>query len=77
MAGDFDLAVCVVVGGLFYAAISLKSKLAHRLFGSRIDQVKRKLKLNGSLMLKKRVSEWCPCFKIYWPCLSFSGQGFL
>lgn len=39
------VAVCVGVGGLFYAAISLKSKLAHRVFGSRIDALQRKLKL--------------------------------
>ncbi len=37
--------ICVVVGGIFYAAISLKSKLAHRLFGSRIEALQRKLKL--------------------------------
>lgn len=37
--------VCIVIGGLFYAAVTLKSKLAHRLFGSRIDALQRKLKL--------------------------------
>ena len=39
------VAICVGIGGLFYAAISLKSKLAHRLFGSRIEALQRKLKL--------------------------------
>ena len=39
------LAVCAGIGGLFYAAASLKSKLAHRLFGSRIEALQRKLKL--------------------------------
>ena len=37
--------ICVGFGGLFYAAVSLKSKLAHRLFGSRIEALQRKLKL--------------------------------
>lgn len=37
--------MCIVMGGLFYAAVSLKSKLAHRLFGSRIETLQRKLKL--------------------------------
>lgn len=37
--------VCASMGALFYAAISLKSKLAHRLFGSKIDTLRRKLKL--------------------------------
>ncbi len=35
--------ICVGFGGLVYAAISLKSKLAHRLFGSRIDRLAQKL----------------------------------
>jgi O-antigen/teichoic acid export membrane protein len=39
--------ICVGVGGLFYAAVSLKSKLAHRLFGSRIEALQRKLKLKN------------------------------
>lgn len=37
--------VCVVVGGLVYIAAALKSKLAHRLFGSRIESLQRKLRL--------------------------------
>lgn len=37
--------VCAGIGGLFYTAVSLKSKLAHRLFGSRIEALQRKLKL--------------------------------
>lgn len=35
--------ICVGFGGLVYAAFSLKSKLAHRLFGSRIDRLAQKL----------------------------------
>lgn len=37
--------VCSGIGALFYVVISLKSKLAHRLFGSKIDTLQRKLKL--------------------------------
>ena len=33
----------VVVGVLVYAALSLKSKLANRLFGEKVDWLKRKL----------------------------------
>ncbi|MGE8078684.1 putative polysaccharide biosynthesis protein [Peribacillus loiseleuriae] len=35
--------ISVGFGGLVYAAFSLKSKLAHRLFGSRIDRLAQKL----------------------------------
>lgn len=39
------VAVCAIFGALIYAALSLKSKLAHRLFGTRIDRLKAKLGL--------------------------------
>jgi hypothetical protein len=39
------VAVCAIFGALVYAALSLKSKLAHRLFGARIDRLKAKLGL--------------------------------
>ncbi|MFJ8245857.1 oligosaccharide flippase family protein [Peribacillus asahii] len=39
------VAICVGLGGLFYAAVALKSKLAHRLFGSRIERLQKRLKL--------------------------------
>ncbi|MFJ7974523.1 putative polysaccharide biosynthesis protein [Peribacillus sp. JNUCC 23] len=35
--------ISAIFGGLVYAAFSLKSKLAHRLFGSRIDRLAQKL----------------------------------
>ena len=35
--------IAVIVGVAFYFALSLKSKLAHRLFGSKIDRLKNKL----------------------------------
>ena len=35
--------VAVIVGVAFYFALSLKSKLAHRLFGSKVDRLKKKL----------------------------------
>ena len=38
-------AICSGFGALIYAALSLKSKLAHRLFGTRIDRLKQKLGL--------------------------------
>ena len=37
--------ICIAFSGLFYAAASLKSKLANRLFGNRIEALQRKLKL--------------------------------
>lgn len=37
--------ISAVFGGLVYALLSLKSKLAHRLLGSRIDRLKQKLGL--------------------------------
>jgi O-antigen/teichoic acid export membrane protein len=39
------IAICVVFGGLVYLALSLKSKLAYKLFGSRIEKLQRKLGL--------------------------------
>lgn len=39
------VAVCAIFGALIYTALSLKSKLAHRLFGTRIDRLKQKLGL--------------------------------
>ncbi|RFU69724.1 polysaccharide biosynthesis protein [Bacillus sp. V59.32b] len=38
-------ALCMLFGGLVYAVLSLKSTLAHRLFGNRIEKLQRKLKL--------------------------------
>jgi len=37
------IAIAVTVGALFYFALALKSKLAHRLFGSKVDRLKQKL----------------------------------
>jgi O-antigen/teichoic acid export membrane protein len=37
--------ICAICGGLVYSLLSLKSKLAHTLFGSRIDRVRGKLKV--------------------------------
>lgn len=39
--------ICAGAGALFYASVSLKSKLAHRLFGNKIDSLQRKLKLKA------------------------------
>ena len=33
----------VAIGAIFYFALALKSKLAHRLFGSKIERLKNKL----------------------------------
>lgn len=39
------IAICAAVGSVIYFALSLKTKLADRLFGDRVDQLKKKLHL--------------------------------
>ncbi|PLS14926.1 cell division protein [Bacillus sp. M6-12] len=41
------ITICAGIGALVYFAFSLKSKLAHRLFGSRIESFQKKLKLRA------------------------------
>ena len=52
MASHYDYWYLCGIGGLFYMAISLKSKLAHRLFGSRIECIAKKIKIEG--LMKKQ-----------------------
>ncbi|PLT32231.1 polysaccharide biosynthesis protein [Bacillus sp. V5-8f] len=37
--------ICALFGGVVYALLSLKSKLAHKLFGSRIERIQKRLNL--------------------------------
>ena len=39
--------ISALIGGLVYGLLSLKSKLAHRLFGSKVDRLKEKLGLGS------------------------------
>ncbi|RFU68713.1 polysaccharide biosynthesis protein [Peribacillus saganii] len=41
------IAICGAIGAIVYFALSFKSKLAHRLFGTRIDKIQKKLKLRA------------------------------
>ncbi|WP_409297132.1 putative polysaccharide biosynthesis protein [Peribacillus sp. SCS-26] len=41
------IAGCALVGAAVYFAAALKSKLAHKLFGSQVERLQRKLKLKG------------------------------